>query len=59
MEYVKMTKCKRCRRILKNPLSVSRGFGPICYEKIIKETQLSVDVKKVFGDADNGKRIKS
>jgi hypothetical protein len=24
-------KCKRCRRVLKDPLSIERGYGPVCW----------------------------
>lgn len=28
-----MSRCSRCRRALKDPASVQRGFGPICWAK--------------------------
>jgi len=30
-------RCKRCGRELKNPESVERCFGSVCYKKMIKE----------------------
>ncbi|QDR80207.1 DUF6011 domain-containing protein [Sporomusa termitida] len=24
-------KCKRCRRLLKDPLSIDRSYGPVCW----------------------------
>lgn len=32
-EQVKNGLCRRCNRKLKDPLSVERGFGEICYQK--------------------------
>jgi hypothetical protein len=26
--------CGRCHRVLKNPTSIARGFGPVCWAKI-------------------------
>lgn len=33
--------CRRCGRKLKTGESVLRGFGPVCYQKHIKETERS------------------
>lgn len=32
-EQVKNGLCRRCNRKLKDPISVERGFGEICYHK--------------------------
>ncbi|WP_048180582.1 DUF6011 domain-containing protein [Methanosarcina siciliae] len=29
-----MNTCKRCNRALKDPTSIERGYGPVCYKKI-------------------------
>jgi hypothetical protein len=34
-----MVKCGKCGRKLTNPISVRRGIGPICWEKIEKEVE--------------------
>ncbi|WP_145099193.1 DUF6011 domain-containing protein [Sporomusa sp. KB1] len=26
-----MSRCKRCNRTLKDPLSIERGYGPVCW----------------------------
>lgn len=33
----KMIRCIKCHRILKNEKSIDRGYGDICYKKILKE----------------------
>ena len=30
-------KCYRCHRPLKDPVSIQRGFGPVCYGKAVKK----------------------
>ena len=40
---VNITKCRRCKRPLKRPECVKRGYGDICY-------------KKLFGTIINGDR---
>lgn len=27
-------RCKRCKRIIKNPTSVIHGYGPSCWKKV-------------------------
>jgi len=39
-------RCKRCKRIIKNPLSVIHGYGPMCWKKIIKEIELNKKEEK-------------
>jgi hypothetical protein len=34
-----MVKCKLCGRKLKAKLSKKRGYGPVCWEKVVKEEQ--------------------
>ena len=29
--------CRRCNRPLKDPISIKRGFGPICFTKVVHE----------------------
>ncbi|MHB8117876.1 MAG: DUF6011 domain-containing protein [Methanothrix sp.] len=29
--------CRRCHRHLKDPASMKRGFGPVCFQKIRQE----------------------
>ncbi len=37
MDNIKSNICLRCGRKLKNPESILRGYGDICYEKHIRE----------------------
>lgn len=30
--------CKRCNRKLHDEISIDRGYGPVCWEKVQKET---------------------
>jgi hypothetical protein len=30
-------RCKRCKRILKNPTSVIHGYGPSCWKKMLRD----------------------
>lgn len=36
----KPVRCKRCRRILKDPRSIKRGIGPECVEQVNLELDL-------------------
>ena len=38
--------CKRCDRKLKNPKSLLRQLGPVCYLKTFKIDQLKLGIKK-------------
>ena len=43
------SKCARCGRALKDPVSIERGIGPICYEKSgggVFDADLNVDEKE-------------
>ena len=33
------TKCIRCGRVLKDPISQSRGYGEVCWEKHLTDNQ--------------------
>ena len=39
--------CAKCRRVLKNPISVERGYGPQCYEGVLSYQR---EHKKPFQD---------
>jgi len=28
-------RCKRCKRVIKNPTSVIHGYGPSCWKKVL------------------------
>lgn len=49
-----MSKCARCNRGLKDPTSIQRGFGPVCWAKaqadIAKEEQIVYDGPYDGGD---------
>jgi len=32
--FEKHTKCRRCLRVLRNPISMAGGYGPVCKKKI-------------------------
>lgn len=34
-----MTTCTRCKRALKDPVSIQRGYGPICWNKHLAEQE--------------------
>ena len=35
MKMVDMTdRCKRCKRVIKNNMSVIHGYGPTCWKKV-------------------------
>jgi len=43
------SKCARCGRALKDPVSIERGIGPVCYEKSgggVFDADLNVDEKE-------------
>jgi len=40
---MKNSRCKRCGRPLKSPISIKRGYGPTCYAKAAKEEPESED----------------
>jgi len=49
-------RCRRCNRVLTNPKSISRGFGPVCWKHINRGmvrpyTKNLVDVFCEGGDA--------
>ena len=35
-------RCKRCKRIIKNPTSVIHGYGPMCWKKVLRDIALTV-----------------
>lgn len=42
-----MERCKKCHRIIKNPKSVTNGYGPTCWKKVeatIPKPQTKIDV---------------
>lgn len=39
-EQAKNGLCRRCNRKLKDPESIERGFGPICYEKHMSQIRV-------------------
>lgn len=49
--------CLRCGRVLKNKLSIEKGYGPICESKVIAEywqkQQITID-EFLKGSAVNG-----
>lgn len=48
-----MTKCVRCKRPLKNPITVQAGYGPICWTKMQGGAKKSVNEKqRGFFEAD-------
>jgi hypothetical protein len=44
---VMTVKCKRCHRVLKNPASITHGYGSTCWKKVKKE------VENELSDKDN------
>ncbi|MDY0394756.1 DUF6011 domain-containing protein [Virgibacillus halophilus] len=49
------TECITCGRKLKDKKSIERGYGPVCYEKLMKafedqENQVTID-EVIEGDA--------
>ncbi len=36
-------KCKRCHRVLKNPMSVIHGYGPSCWKKVPHDPVVEMD----------------
>lgn len=54
--------CLRCGRVLKNKLSIEKGYGPICESKAISEywakQQVTID-ELLKGSAMNGGMDKS
>ena len=38
---VETKRCKRCNRILTDPLSIARGYGPECKDKIALELMVT------------------
>lgn len=51
---IKITRCLRCNRLLKNPASVKNGQGPTCYRKSEAEQRLvrmrQVDIEEVIAN---------
>jgi Family of unknown function (DUF6011) len=37
--------CLRCGRWLKNPVSMRRGYGEVCYGKIVREARQALDAQ--------------
>lgn len=36
-----MATCLRCNRPLKNPRAIALGYGPVCYRKMLRESEYS------------------
>jgi hypothetical protein len=41
-----MTKCKRCKREIRNAISVVHGYGPVCWKRSLKEASIPVEIEK-------------
>ncbi len=35
-----MSRCGKCHRVLKNPASIDRGYGPVCWAAMVDDHQL-------------------
>ncbi len=44
------SKCKRCGRTLKDPVSQERGYGPICAEKVYQDESVQTDLLSFMGE---------
>jgi hypothetical protein len=40
--------CRRCGRPLKDPVSIRRGYGPICYDKVMEKQCTQIDWGEFF-----------
>ena len=40
-------RCKRCKRIIKNPTSVIHGYGPMCWRKVLRDIASNVSEERV------------
>lgn len=50
-----MAECARCNRGLSDPVSIQRGFGPICWAKHQKELEKEEAVQQeIFNTAGGG-----
>jgi hypothetical protein len=38
--------CKKCHRVLKNPMSVTHGYGPTCWKKVQHMVELELQDRK-------------
>lgn len=55
-----MGRCEKCHRVLKDPNSVKRGFGPVCWKRAIaaqeaaaqEEEEPGNGARQPAGDAD-------
>jgi hypothetical protein len=34
---IMVDRCKRCKRVIKNPTSVIHGYGPMCWKKVLSD----------------------
>lgn len=41
-----INKCKRCHRVLKNPESVTHGYGPTCWLKVQQLIKIEQEERK-------------
>lgn len=48
-------KCARCKRVLTDPESIDRGFGPICWAKVQAERKTNKEEQlRMAGFYDGG-----
>lgn len=38
--------CQRCGRGLTNPISMARGYGPVCITKIMRQLRLEEQIER-------------
>ena len=38
MKSVSSSRCKRCNRVLKDPIAQSRGYGSVCWKQHLKDS---------------------
>lgn len=43
-------RCARCHRILKDAMSIKRGFGPVCWNKVVGENERTKIQCKLFDE---------
>ena len=41
--------CENCRRVLKNPESIERGIGPVCWDRMQEKTATRTALQKISG----------
>lgn len=35
-----MERCNRCHRVIRDPASIKRGFGPVCWTKVMETSAI-------------------